>query len=374
MAQTNIVRRFGWISAGAMTLLAGCARSNHFIPDAAPVQPAVFYQPAAAQTAIPEQLVERRPYRLSPGDLIEVMYHVRGDASDEPYRLQTDDRIRITFPYQPQFNQEVTVGDDGQVRCLLVGGLRAAGYSAADFELQLKERYKTHLKEPELTVTVEAAHSKIDALKQAITSAPRGQSRLVPIKPDGTIDLPYVGECHVAGRTVQEAKEQLDKKYAEADLAEVQVALQTLEFAPKRVFVGGEVNAPGVITAQGPISVLQALFQLGGVNNRGDARKIMLIRRKHLPVPEAICLDLAGFLEMPVAGSIEKFRHDIYLEDGDVLFVPPTELARANDWIDQVFTRGLRAVVPYGANVGVDFGYQIYNAPLTVQNHHRLGR
>ncbi len=47
--------------------------------------------------------------------------------------------------------------------------------------------------------------------------------------------------------------------------------------------------------------------------------------------------------------------YDIFLEDGDIVYVPRTDLAKSNEWIDQVFNRGLRGIVPYS----ISFDYQI---------------
>lgn len=345
-------------------LTSGCTRSGHWIPDAAPACPPEIYQPAAMRSGIPEQYLEHRPYRLGVGDVLEVIYHIRNEITSEPYRLKIEDRVRIVFPYQQDYTQQMTVGGDGNIRCLLIGGVRAAGYTVSDLELQLRERYKTYLKEPELTVVVDAANVKIDELKKAITTAPRGQSRLVPIKPDGTIDLPYIGECRVAGRTVQESKEMLDRRYAESDLEEVEVTVQTLEFAPRRIYVGGEVLSPGTIIAHAPMTLVQALFHLGGPTTRADARKIMLVRRKYQPIPEAILFDLDALLEAAKAGPDGGvFRQDVYLEDGDVIYVPPTELARSSEWIDQVFRRKIRTVNPSCSDAGASLGYQIRTTP-----------
>ncbi|HWL93648.1 MAG TPA: polysaccharide biosynthesis/export family protein, partial [Phycisphaerae bacterium] len=184
----------------AGTFLTGCARSHHHVPDAPRAQPAEFYQPASTQTAIPALMIERPPYRLGVGDVLEIIYHVRTDISEEAYRLKPGDRVRIVFPYQTQYTQEAVVSGDGSIRALLIGGVRAAGYTPGDLELQLKEHYRKYIKDPELTLLVEAGEVKIEELKRAITTSSRGQSRLVPIKPDGTVDLPYVGECPVAGK------------------------------------------------------------------------------------------------------------------------------------------------------------------------------
>ncbi|HKQ47434.1 MAG TPA: polysaccharide biosynthesis/export family protein [Phycisphaerae bacterium] len=353
----------------AILAMPACARTGQRVPAVAAFEPPELYQPFVGGAGLPEQLMNRPPYRLAPGDVLEIIYQVRNVPSDSPYELKIEDIIQIAFPYQNQFNQRLTVQGDGNIRCLLVGQVRAAGRTAGDLEDQLRHAYARYLKEPELTVVVEAANVKIVELKKAITTAPRGQSRLVPIKPDGTIDLPYIGEALVAGKTVNEAKKLLDARYAEEDLQEVEVTVQTLEFAPKRIFVMGEVQMPGGFESVAPITLLQALIRQGGPTARAMRSKIMLLRRQHLPIPQAIIFDLETLLhaqkptEYGAAPDASLFRYDSYLVDGDIIYVPPTALAVANDWIDQVFTRGIRAVFPYNGYVGVNFGYQMYNAP-----------
>ncbi len=63
-----------------------------------------------------------------------------------------------------------------------------------------------------------------------------------------------------------------------------------------------------------------------------------------------------------------RFRYDMYLSDGDMIYVPTTGLAEATDWIDMVFTKGVRAVFPYSGVLGMNFGYQIYNPESAVKS------
>ncbi len=365
----------GFASLLAFLLWAsGCSRTDHRIPDAAPPEPPELYQPFSPQTNLPEHLVERPTYRLNVGDVLEIIYQVRNVVTSEPYQLKIEDVIRIRFPHQEKYDQELTVAGDGCIRCLLLGQVRAAGLTASQLEEQLRRGYARYLRDPELTVVVKAANVKIEELKKAITTAPRGQSRLIPIKPDGTIDLPYIGEVMVAGKKVSEAKRLLDEKYVENDLQEVEVTVQILEFAPRTVYVMGEVFQPGTIEARHPITLIQALARTGGPNTRAERSKILLVRREFLPIPQAIVFDLDNLLEGRKAGPDgrvpdgSRFRHDVYLADGDIIYVPATALAKSTDWIDQVFTRGIRAVLPYSANVGMNFGYQIYNAETAVKS------
>ncbi|GMU32589.1 MAG: polysaccharide biosynthesis/export family protein [Planctomycetia bacterium] len=371
---TRVIRYALVCSAPAWLLLSqGCSRTNDHIPDVAPIEKQELYQPFVGGTGLPEQLLDRPPYRLMPSDVLEIIYQVRNMVTDKPYDLKIEDVIRIKFPYQDRFNQKLTVQGDGNIRCLMLGPVRAAGRTAGDLEEQLRRAYARYIKHPEMTVVVEAANVKISELKKAITTAPRGQSRLVPVKPDGTIDLPFVGECLVAGKTVHETKKMLDARYYEEDLPEIEVTVQTLEFAPRRIYVMGEVLAPGLIEMNAPITLAQAIIRQGGPNPRADRSKILLVRRQYLPVPEALVFNLEELLHSrkPTEfGSSPKgsdWRYDCYLADGDIIWVPPTTLAVANDWIDQFFTRGIRSVFPYSGVVGMNFGYSIYEPPNTVK-------
>ncbi|MCG8405614.1 MAG: polysaccharide biosynthesis/export family protein [Phycisphaerales bacterium] len=355
-----------FVLLSAAMLGTGCSQTNHWTSSAPAARPAELYQPFGGNTYIPQLHVERPPYRLNVGDVLEIIYQFRSEVSDKPYRLKIEDRIRIVFPHQEKYNQELTVTVDGHIRCLLIGQVRAAGITAEELEQHLKSAYSRYLKEPELTVVVDAANVKIKELRKAITG-PRGQARLVPVKADGTVDLPYVGFVDVAGKTTQQLKELLDRRYKEEDLHEVAVTVQVLEFAGKKIYVHGEVRENGVIQADTPVTLIQAIIQKGGINPRGDKSKILLVRRKHRPVPQAIVFDLDSILSAQRSGPYglvpdgSAFRHDIYLADGDIIYVPSTKLAQANDWIDQVFTRGIRAIFPYYGFVGLDFGYEIRN-------------
>jgi len=361
--------------AAATALASGCSRTNHSIPDAPPAMPRELYQPYVGGTSQPEGLMERPPYRISIGDTLEIIYHVKNVPTPGGYKIKIEDVVKIEFPWFEKFNQERTVQSDGKIRCLLVGDIAAAGLTAQEIEDLLKKAYgDAAIKAPDITVTVAAANVKIAELKKAITTAPRGQSRLIPVKSDGTIDLPYVGEIMAAGRTVKEVKATLDAMYIENDLEEVEVTVQMLEFAPRRIYVMGEVLQPGMIQSDLPMTLVQAIIAAGGPNVRAEKKKILVVRRDLLPLPQAVVVDLDDLLEGQTPGPEgrlpdgSRWRYDFYMANGDVVYIPPTELAKATDWIDQVFTRGIRSVFPYSGNVGLNFGYEIRQAPVTVKN------
>lgn len=257
--------------------------------------------------------------------------------------------------------------------------VKIVGDTAEQIETKLKAMYADYLKRPELTVTVREANIKITELKKAITTAPRGQSRLMPVKPDGTIDLPYIGEVLAFGKTVRELKRDVETAYAAADLPEIDVTVQINHVAPLKIFILGEVRAPGLQTVNEAPTLLQAIAAAGGTNPRADEVHVMVVRRKGLPIPEATIVNLSELLRaskntkygpMPDA---DKQRFNFFLADSDVVYVPPTGLAVAGDWVDLVFNRIIRSVIPYNFNLGLNFGYEIHQAPFTVTNKNSGG-
>ena len=79
----------------------------------------------------------------------------------------------------------------------------------------------------------------------------------------------------------------------------------------------------------------------------------------------AATLQAAGFATLLI-DLLTRAEEDVDARTGHLRFdveLLAERLARATDWIDQVFTRGIRSVVPYSA--GLNFGYEIRSARTT---------
>jgi|GEM_PF-1043559 len=484
-----------WLAALVGVAAALVSPATSFAQDAEDVpyvEPDVFHQPFNRPSdALPEAEVESifgtynpqvstvfPDYRLNVGDVLEVIYHVRTGVTAEQYRLKVQDVIKVSFPFQADLDQEITVQSDGTIRLLLVGEVqvvkrgtrginqfhfrqreadsgrwrrydpelldwkeaayllrRAAdgawfyvdtasgqetpleeylraedpaanamplivdaigvsgryerseydvvrqrwrfrpifveqmGMTAGQLQANLSQEYSKYLRHPVLTVTVDQANIKIDELKKAITTAPRGQSRLMPVKPDGTIDLPFVGEVLAYGKTVQQLKVDVETAYEQVDLPEISVTVQMNEWAPQRIFVMGEVNRPGVLQVTTAITLMQAISAAGGTNPRAAEDIVMVVRRRGLPVPQATLVDLRSLrVQRPVAkaGDVPDFsnlRFDFFLADSDIIFVPSTVLAVTGDWVDLVFNRIVRGILPYQFVTSLNFGYELHSEP-----------
>jgi len=97
------------------------------------------------------------------------------------------------------------------------------------------------------------------------------------VRPDGTIELPELGDVSLAGLTIKEAETTLEKAYSE----NYNDPLALIEVTNQRVLVfPGEAGVASVVTLVNPnTSLLEVLALSGGIRGRGDARNVKLIRR-----------------------------------------------------------------------------------------------
>jgi len=359
-----------WAAASAVVMLLGCSEPP---PPSTTKVPAQFLNKYWSPQEAPVARIVRRQYRLREGDSLEVIYHVRHQMN-EVYKIKVQDIIIIRFPYQRSLDQVEQVHSDGRLHLDLIGPVRAYGRTIDELSAELKQRYAAFLKNPTLTVSFKESNVKIRELKEAITTSPRGQSRLVPVTPDGTMSLPFIVNVRAAGRTASELHDVLNKAYQDIGLSELEVTVNVQSVAPLRVFVFGEVNKPGAVlnepqlsTSISEMSLLQAIAQSGGYRpGRAELSMVTLMRRRHLAKPEIAVINVFQLLEnrkkadnMPVVADSSKHRYDIWLEDGDVIYIPTSEIAKRADYIDLVWTRGIRAVTDhsftYSASDAVDW-------------------
>ncbi len=135
------------------------------------------------------------------------------------------------------------------------------------------------------------------------------------VLPDGTINLPVVGNIRVAGLTPLQAQAEISQLYSPY-LQRPIVTLSLTGFRPLQVGVAGEVTRPGAYTiaidATGRFpSVTQAIQQAGGLTQAAAIGQIEL-RREGQVIP----IDLEALTRY---GDLSQ---DPMLLDGDSIFIP----------------------------------------------------
>jgi len=281
-------------------------------------------------------------YRMGPGDVIEIVYHISYDDPIEFYLLSIQDKISISFPYHPQFSSTVLIRTDGKISLPLIGDVFAEGKAPEDLATILNKKYSVFLHNPSITIALEDFNVKITELKRAITTAPRGQSKIAPVTPDGRVSFPIIGSLHVAGLTVEQVEKVVNEKYKRF-VENLHSTIILLEIHQPRFYIFGEVRTPGsydMVTSMN-MNLLDALALAGGHTTTANLREVLIMRNEGLEKPIAFKVDLATVLK---TGNVHP---NLRLKAGDIVFIPKGKLDEFNDLMDKVFTKGIWTILPF---------------------------
>jgi polysaccharide biosynthesis/export protein len=137
-------------------------------------------------------------------------------------------------------------------------------------------------------------------------------SQSLQVRPDGKITLPLVGDFAASGKTPIELRDQLTTSLKEYVTNPV-VTVIVVEATAAQVYVIGEVASPQTLVMQGPMTVLQALAQVGGLREFADRDDIRILRK----TPQGV--KTIGFnYKHAVKGESEP----VFLQPGDTIVVP----------------------------------------------------
>jgi polysaccharide export outer membrane protein len=102
-------------------------------------------------------------------------------------------------------------------------------------------------------------------------------STTVPVRPDGKISIPLVGEITASGKTAIDLQREVAQKYAQY-IAQPAVTVVVKEVNSPKVSVLGEVKNPGVYKIKERATVLDAIAMAGGLTEYAKKSKITVIR------------------------------------------------------------------------------------------------
>jgi polysaccharide biosynthesis/export protein len=156
-------------------------------------------------------------------------------------------------------------------------------------------------------------------------------SKPVRIDGEGNVEVPLAGPVHVAGLTVQQTEQEMDKALSKY-IRHPQVVVNVAEVRSQPVSVLGAVNSPGVHQVQGHKTVLEMLASAGGI--RQDAGYSIRITRQVewgcIPLPGAQ-LDASGKYSVAEV-NLRKImdaktpEENIQIFPHDVISVPKAEM------------------------------------------------
>lgn len=295
-------------------------------------------------------------YRLRVDDVVQFVFRQIRTVSSEPYRLTVGDQIHVRSMSKPaEVNSgAIVVQPDGMISLPLVGQVSAAGYSVEELRDELDKRYRQFFQSPAMVVTPVKLNTRVqdflDAVDRRFTGVGGGgQERAVLVLPDGTISLPAIGTLCAQGLTVPELGYEVNERYHQI-LEGVTATPALFQRAPRYAYVLGEVARPGRYELVAPTSVSQAISLAGSWNVGANLRHVIILRRGEDWRLMGCAVNMNTTLNRrPVCP-----HNDMWLADSDVVIVLKGDLIKANNLIDQVFTRGIYAVFPLSFSRVVD--------------------
>jgi protein involved in polysaccharide export with SLBB domain len=96
----------------------------------------------------------------------------------------------------------------------------------------------------------------------------------IEIKRDGGFHIPEVGKIYLASKTYQEAETLIKKAVSETFIG-VDVTVTLSQLRDMNILMVGNISQPGLYILQGGASVIQAIFNAGGVTELGSYRSIL---------------------------------------------------------------------------------------------------
>jgi polysaccharide export outer membrane protein len=166
-----------------------------------------------------------------------------------------------------------------------------------------------------------------DQLDVTVLSAPE-LNRSVTVQPDGRITLPLAPPIMVADRSAPQVEQAISSVYASQLIRpDVSVAVKTA--TSLKVFVGGEVDKPGVYDMPGDINALQAVIMAGGMRTSGKQKDVVILRRgpNGEPMMRVVNLRAVAQRGSPDAVPLRRF---------DVVFVPRSGISELGVFVSQI--------------------------------------
>jgi len=284
---------------------------------------------------------------LQPNDILAM--NSRNES--EAYVLWPGDTVAVKLLYNNELNDDVVIRPDGMISLQPIGDVKAAGLKPAQLDSVLTREFSNVL----------YVLSEGDKIAVKLPSNDKFNDEFI-IRPDGTISLQQVGDVKAAGLTPAQLTSLLTNEYSKfLNSPEIVVEIENIKlpeltvmvrsFASQKVYVGGEVNRPGMIPIIGILRALDAVIQAGGPADTVELEKVVLIRYNYSQEPDIYHLNMKKIM----AGHVP----DIRLQPYDVIYLPKTGVAK----VSLVIKQYIHSIIPVQFNLI----YNVNNADVTVR-------
>lgn len=175
--------------------------------------------------------------------------------------------------------------------------------------------------------------------------------RTVTVRPDGMISIDLIGDVQAAGLTPQQIAASIQQKIARYK-RDAAVNVSVVQSPSQFVTVYGEVGVPGTFPLTSEMRVSEAIGRVGGTRPFASENRIRIVRTdgERTRVIRVRLKDIAK-------GDLTS---NIMIEEGDLIVVPPTALARVGYAVQMLFFPFQPVLTTAGAVGGTAAGVQAF--------------
>lgn len=280
-------------------------------------------------------------YLLGPGDLLDLKVWDHTELSDA----------------------NIVVGPDGTISVLRLGILKVAEKNLTEVTKEIADKYSRLYEDPEVNISIRHyANNRVYVLGRVrtpgIVEFPGGGTLVEAISRAGgvvsTTGRRAVTRCAIIRGRQDPIWIDLKKFLQEGDMTlNVRLKNHDVVFVPSaedtRVYVVGEVRAPGPHVLRDDFTYMDAIMLSGGPIRGANLKQTFIIRMG----AEG---DSATLVKVNMASVLSGGRQDqnYLLQDRDILFVPKTKLAKFNNTVTmlipglQFFNMSLEVLEKFG--------------------------
>lgn len=140
-------------------------------------------------------------------------------------------------------------------------------------------------------------------------------SRVIPVRSDGKISLPLVGEIQASGRTPVQLEQEITAKL-KAYISDPEVTVMVQESKSQKFNILGMVSKPGSYPLTSSTTVLDAVALAGGFRDFAKKKNMYILRKDSLGQPQRIAFNYKDVI------TGKNPQQNIQLQDDDTIVVP----------------------------------------------------
>jgi polysaccharide export outer membrane protein len=140
-------------------------------------------------------------------------------------------------------------------------------------------------------------------------------SRIIPVRSDGKISLPLVGEVQASGKTPLQLEEEITNKL-KTYISDPEVTVMVQDSKSQKFNVLGMVAKPGSYPLLSTTTVLDAVALAGGFRDFAKKKSMYVLRKDVLGQPQRIPFNYKDVI------SGKNPEQNVQLQDDDTVVVP----------------------------------------------------